>query len=105
MSENIMKSLEKDIEPIVKEIILGLRSEKKISPEHFNNLYSKLNEYKDNAKDHNMMFRSFVGKLFYLFSTMVLEAKYTNYDQRFMEEVFRLRVCLLSVFDETNFNN
>ncbi|TFE19275.1 hypothetical protein [Cohnella luojiensis] len=100
MNEHILKALEVEIEPLIRKIVLDLRPSKVVDKDTFEQLYSKLNEYTEQIKGHDSLLRSMAGKLFYLFSTMVLEAKYTNYNSEIMDEVFRLRQVLIDVFDE-----
>ncbi|UHA73752.1 hypothetical protein [Paenibacillus sp. 481] len=95
--------LEKDMEPLIQRIIVELKLEKTIDGSALASLNDKLSVYKTQIKEQNVIPRSFVGKLFYLFSTMVWHAQYVNYRDDIMLEVFRLRTCLLSVFDESNF--
>ncbi|BBI34323.1 hypothetical protein KCTCHS21_37220 [Cohnella abietis] len=97
--------LEKQMEPVIHKIIVDLKIEKTIDYSAINSLNDLLSDYRKQIKDQTLLPRSFVGKLFYLFSTMVLHAHYVNYRGDIMTEVFRLRVYLLSVFDETQFNN
>ncbi|UHA74901.1 hypothetical protein [Paenibacillus sp. 481] len=101
--DNLLCSLEKDISQVIKVILLDLRPEKKVEEEKFKQLYSKLDEYKKQISGAEQIQRSIATKIFYLFSTMVVEAKYANYDYKIMEEAFRLRVYLLSFFDEDSF--
>lgn len=100
-----LELLEKELEPIIKQLILSLRAEKNVDSELMTLLHSKLDYYVELAQNQKLIYRSFIGKMFYLFSTMVLEAKYVNYDKRIMDQVFLLRSKLLIVFDESNFKN
>lgn len=100
MTLDSLKSLEKDIEPLIKCILVDLKLEKKFNEDEFDTLLGKLNEYKVLIRKQEVICRSFAGKLFYLFSTMVLEAKYTSYDPQLMEKIFDLRSALLSLYIE-----
>jgi hypothetical protein len=95
-----LKALEKEIEQIVKRIIISAKLDKQYSNEDFSELYLKLGEYKIEIKDAVVMNRPFVAKMFYLFSTLVLYAKYIDYEPKVMDEIYRLRTNLLSMLDD-----
>ncbi|MNJ65483.1 hypothetical protein D3C77_614980 [compost metagenome] len=58
--------LEKEMDPILKQIIFDLRPEGKIKNQLFSELYIKLNDYKEMIKGAEQINRSIAGKLFYL---------------------------------------
>lgn len=91
------------MDSIIKNIIVQLRTEKSISNSMIDQLINQLDEFKAIIKDQDHISRTFAGKLFYLFSTMVFEAKYMQYDQDIMDVISQLRVCVLKVFDEQQF--
>lgn len=100
----MIRTIEKDIEQLIKKILLDLRPEKKINKDNFDTLYLKIEEYKNLIKDQESLSRSITGVLFYFFSTLVFEAQYIHYDEKIMKEVFRFRIALLNVFDEKFLN-
>ncbi|MCM3288842.1 hypothetical protein M3661_01670 [Paenibacillus sp. MER 180] len=103
MTLDSLKSLEKDVGALIKSILVDLKMEKKCNEGEFDILLGKLNEYKFLLRKHEVISKSFAGELFYLFSTMVLEAKYTNYEPQLMKKIFDLRSVLLSLYNEEIF--
>lgn len=92
--------LEKKMDPIIKQIIFDLRPEGKINNQLFSELYSKLNDYKEMLKGAEHINRSIAGKLFYLYSTMIVEAKYKDFENNIIDELLRFRIYLLNVYDD-----
>ncbi|KJB88836.1 hypothetical protein AZ66_05105 [Paenibacillus sp. E194] len=104
MSKDSLDLIEKEIYQLIKSISVDLKLEKKIDEKQFETLLHHLDTYKYLIRDQNVLCRSFAGKIFYLFSTMVLQAKYVRYDERLMDLIFQLRSSLLCVFDESQFD-
>lgn len=98
------REIEKELNPIIKQIILDLRPAKKMDERLFADLHNRLEAYKVCLRGCDTLPRSMAGKLFYLFSTMIVEAKHADYDQRIVDEIMRLRLMLLDIFDETMLN-
>ncbi|THF82708.1 hypothetical protein [Cohnella fermenti] len=100
MDDNNLEQIENDISVLIKQIIFDIRPQKIINPDTFRILYERLDEYKNKIHDSKVLSRSMAGKLFYLYSSMVLEAKYDSYSDRFMNELSKLRISLLHIYDE-----
>lgn len=98
-NDNNFESIEKEIEPLIKRVMVGLRTTKKVDVATLEKIHEKLESYTINSRSSILIEKSFVSKIFYLFSTMVLEAHYIGYDKDIMNEVFKLRVSLLNLFD------
>ncbi|MBW7474566.1 hypothetical protein K0T92_07395 [Paenibacillus oenotherae] len=100
MNEEKLSQIESEIEPLIKRIVLDLRPEKIINPGTFKELHEKLDAYRLLIEGQSHIPRSFAGKVFYLFNTLIIEASYKNYDAAIMDEVFKLQPYLYPVFDE-----
>lgn len=64
----------------------------------FKELYEKLEAYQLLMEGQEYIHRSFAGKIFFLFSTILVNAKFANYDPVIMDEVFRLQQYLFSIY-------
>lgn len=100
MIDDRLFELEKELDLIIKQIIFDLRPKKRIDEELFNKLYEKLGCYTALIKGSAVISRTVSGELFYLFSTMIVEAKYMKFDNKIMGKIFRLRIYMLNVYDE-----
>lgn len=98
MSNEKIMSIEASIEPVIKAIMIEMKCQREVNEQLVNQIIELLSEYKDHTLNESVISKAFTGKLFYMFSTLVYQAKSTKYNSATMEQIFRLRVSLLDIF-------
>src|SRR3569832_1607200 len=95
-----IEELKQEVGSVFVKIILALRPDKIVNKADFNTLYLLLEELCDLMRNETVMDRKFVGRLFFMFNTIIVEASHCDYSDHIMQEVWKLSGCLMKLFDE-----
>lgn len=100
MSKENLLLIEGSINPIIKKLVVDMKTKKDINEQMVTELLELLESYKLNELNEKSFSKLFYGKLFFLFSILVNYAQYSGYKVEHMEQINRLRVGIMDLFSD-----
>lgn len=100
MSKENLLLIEESISPIIKRLVVDMKTLRVIDEKLVTELLELLAAYKINEETEENNAKEFYGKLFFLYCTLVNYAQYSDYKVEHMIQINRLRVGILDLFSD-----
>lgn len=104
MKNDRIKEIEEGINELVIDLLVPIRTSKAVNKEAFDKLYLLLNEVKALVKGEELISRSLVGLLFFIYTTVSAEAEHSHYTNAVFIEAGKLEDYLKKILRDSPFD-